>query len=861
MTLKRPNIKNKEWLISGILSVIVILIIFGLINILPWQENSIFSGDLREQCIPFTKMFLRKLFSGSSLLYSNEYGMGGNTSLLYAFYSLGLFNIPYIFIQNIYIATLIMYIMRFFCASAFFSLFGKQVLKSEGKWNVFFSVIYSLSACAFSLMKMPPLMEGFIYLPLVLMLTDRYIKTGKKALLTAVFALLFVSQFYCGFVTALTATGFTICELIIRKDSIKDKSVLKSFCGFALCGITAALIAGILLLPAGYYALNLNGSGPQDAKSLYYMPLAWFYPLLPGRTMEHDSMIPYLYCGIITLPLIVLYFADKTIRKKERIAAFASLFLVYLSFFVRPLYNFMHLFNEPNAYTHRHTYVCVFILCAIALKELHSGYWNRKKLILSSIGMMIFEILLWLLFVITPYGNSIGIEGIGLYGLCIGLILYPLLITAIKTKSSRILTVILFIILLTENVIYDKEMVRSSLYIDMDFVNFEDIHTRHNIDEIRSSEGYAHQRIKYNDQFLFNAAPMYGFESYGYFSSSFSPAHQKVLKKLGLLSNGFEQTNDGSTPIFDLLSGVGYQVTQEDFEKGGNDIITVNDKTLPIGYAVSGDPYSISLPEQDPFNALNTLTNDFTGFQTEPFKTYGNNMNLEWNDLDAYAVDNSYKFITNGGDSPYLRVSVPHIEGRDAYFYLVCDIEEGNDVKPVNANIRTVRKNQYMSSGAYAYIVPGEHIGDNDIVELKFLKKADGAFTLTDATRFAYLDPDALDETWNKLSEGALHINNMSDGHIEGSVDVSEGQNYLFFSITYEEGWEAYVDGQKAEVIPLVEGAFTGVRVTPGHHDIVLDYKAPMKNAGCISFFAGILLLILFVIKDRSIDKAEKSKS
>ena len=101
----------------------------------------------------------------------------------------------------------------------------------------------------------------------------------------------------------------------------------------------------------------------------------------------------------------------------------------------------------------------------------------------------------------------------------------------------------------------------------------------------------------------------------------------------------------------------------------------------------------------------------------------------------------------------------------------------------------------------------------------------------------------------------------MSDGHIEGSVDVSEGQNYLFFSITYEEGWEAYVDGQKAEVIPLVEGAFTGVRVTPGHHDIVLDYKAPMKNAGCISFFAGIILLILFVIKDRSIDKAEKSKS
>ena len=32
MTLKRLNIKNIEWLISGILSVIVILIILGLIK-------------------------------------------------------------------------------------------------------------------------------------------------------------------------------------------------------------------------------------------------------------------------------------------------------------------------------------------------------------------------------------------------------------------------------------------------------------------------------------------------------------------------------------------------------------------------------------------------------------------------------------------------------------------------------------------------------------------------------------------------------------------------------------------------------------------------------------------------------------
>ena len=96
-----------------------------------------------------------------------------------------------------------------------------------------------------------------------------------------------------------------------------------------------------------------------------------------------------------------------------------------------------------------------------------------------------------------------------------------------------------------------------------------------------------------------------------------------------------------------------------------------------------------------------------------------------------------------------------------------------------------------------------------------------------------------------------MNITDQIDGHIEGNVTVGSGQNMIFFSIPYEEGWNAWIDGEKAEVVKLVDGAFIGVRADEGTHQIVLDYETPGEKEGIISFALGMGILLLTWLLDR----------
>ena len=93
-----------------------------------------------------------------------------------------------------------------------------------------------------------------------------------------------------------------------------------------------------------------------------------------------------------------------------------------------------------------------------------------------------------------------------------------------------------------------------------------------------------------------------------------------------------------------------------------------------------------------------------------------------------------------------------------------------------------------------------------------------------------------------------MTITDFRDGYVDGNIECRE-DGVLFASIPYEKGWNAYVDGVKTDVIKLVEGAFVGIKLKPGYHNIVLEYIAPGKYAGryitlaTIVLFAGVFII------------------
>ncbi|MEG2575053.1 MAG: YfhO family protein [Christensenella sp.] len=80
------------------------------------------------------------------------------------------------------------------------------------------------------------------------------------------------------------------------------------------------------------------------------------------------------------------------------------------------------------------------------------------------------------------------------------------------------------------------------------------------------------------------------------------------------------------------------------------------------------------------------------------------------------------------------------------------------------------------------------------------------------------------------------------------TADVSaKSDGVLMLSVPYENGWEIYVDGQKAQLL-RVDYAFCGVELTKGEHMVQLRYVLPGLYAGAALSLIGLGILGLWIV-------------
>jgi uncharacterized membrane protein YfhO len=77
-----------------------------------------------------------------------------------------------------------------------------------------------------------------------------------------------------------------------------------------------------------------------------------------------------------------------------------------------------------------------------------------------------------------------------------------------------------------------------------------------------------------------------------------------------------------------------------------------------------------------------------------------------------------------------------------------------------------------------------------------------------------------------------LKISEHSQNHIKGTIRLDK-KELLFFSIPYDPGWTAIVDGKRIRPL-LVNIGFMGIIIDAGDHTVELEYKVPYFNTGLI---------------------------
>ncbi len=86
---------------------------------------------------------------------------------------------------------------------------------------------------------------------------------------------------------------------------------------------------------------------------------------------------------------------------------------------------------------------------------------------------------------------------------------------------------------------------------------------------------------------------------------------------------------------------------------------------------------------------------------------------------------------------------------------------------------------------------------------------------------------------------------------ISCTVDAKQGE-YLVTSIPFDKGFSAFVNGKKVDV-EVVNKAFVGLKLEAGENEIVIKYKAPLFDVGCMVTLFGLLLVVCdwFDVKSR----------
>lgn len=127
-------------------------------------------------------------------------------------------------------------------------------------------------------------------------------------------------------------------------------------------------------------------------------------------------------------------------------------------------------------------------------------------------------------------------------------------------------------------------------------------------------------------------------------------------------------------------------------------------------------------------------------------------------------------------------------------------------------------------------------IGNEDksiFTSLKSFNLADTAAPITFENYMEYV---------NDLKKDSFVISKFSENNIKGSVTVNE-YKVLFFSIPFDEGWSAKLNGADTKLYRINAG-LTGLLINKGKNEIELSFEPRLRSKG--KLISGVSLLILF---------------
>ena len=832
----------------------------------PFGKYSMLYSDMYHQYYPFFVAFRDALREGKGLLYTWSVGLGMDYLGLIAYYLASPLNLLSVLVPESwlleYFSLLVPIKLGF--AGLFFAVFLKQLFGRNDLSVSVFGGFYGLCAWALGFQWNVMWLDTFALLPLVALGTVQLLQEKKFVLYTislffSIFTNYYIGLFTCIFVFLLFFV-YQICRWSGWKTFFQDLVRMAVFSGLAI-GMTAILELPALgalqstqsvvnKFPTGF---RLNIAKEHNLKGLLDAMRQVAGNMGGALEPNFKEGLPNVYCGIVSVFLMMLYLLAKQVRLRDKICAVALLLFFNASFIIRQLDYIWHGFHFTNMIPYRFSFLYSFVVLYMAY-----GAWTRRRdfsarqILLA--GILAAGVLSCSeeLTATVPWELGSFTWDVPLYFLynLVFLVLYLLAMLAgcvqepvpedatekqiarIRQEEQRHRRRSAGLLLTVMGVELVANLICFGLYFTGTNTSNYPKGTEHTASVIRYMKERERNNLFYRAETTHTQTLNDGaLNHYNGVSAFTSSANVKTTLFMQFLGYGAKNTYnryafEESSPVANLFLGLKYMIDRDDKDKTstffaeknhfGKTTLLENQAYLPLAFLT--EPELAELTFDTSANAFlfqNQLFSAATGLEADVWhRIPGDNLTITSLDATVTSQDGTgyckYQDTKKNGNVTYSFVA-----DRDGFACLHLNLPKRNDyyvsINGVELYKETISLPQMIAVGdVYA----------GDVIEVRVVCKADENSTMTIGA--AILDQEVFWRGYEILNASTLQLTAFESSYVKGIIQCDR-EGLLYASIPQNGNWEVRVDGKKVD-IQLVGDCMVAVPMTEGQHLVEYTY-------------------------------------
>ncbi len=547
----------------------VMLWAYASLGMAPWGDKTVLISDMSSQYVEFFCAL-----KNGDLFFSWSKALGTSYIGVFSYYVSSPLSFLTLFVPNeaMPVGLMFLIVLKTGLAGLSFAVFAQGRFPGRPGAALFCAVCYALMSynAVYSICVM--WLDGVIWLPLILLAVERILAGRGAGPFIAALTVCFLSTWYISYMAGIFCALYLCARLAaLRPRRTELKTALARFFGGAACalGLTAWLWLPTFL---AMFTGKFSGGNVDYDGLLACGPLALLGQLLPGR---YESITygapPYVFCGTAALVLAAVYFSLRAFPLRERLANGALLAALAASVLLSPLDRVWHLFQRPNWFPFRYSFVFSFFLLYLAVQALGvlEGWSEGRGRLLRRGG---------------------------------ALALAALTVLELGFNTKTILGG------LEEQFTSQSCQAYRAYYT----ANAQLVKTA------REDAGGGFFRVGATEDRGHNSPLSFGYPGITHYSSLYNYDVNQTLKGLGFSQSWMWCAYYGSTPAADALLGVRYVISEDDMPPGYEPIARAGELTLwknpdalPLAFLAEGD--GGALAGQTPFDRQNGLFSDLLG--------------------------------------------------------------------------------------------------------------------------------------------------------------------------------------------------------------------------------------------------------